>query len=97
MPREGKDLPPLSLKLRIRLTERMTKREALRRLKRTLTTGVVQPGIEVRWIDWASGEEGVLREGHYSERTRTTAMDALRDFYRAISHGNTQARVEVVT
>jgi hypothetical protein len=88
-------LPPLELKLRVRLTERMTKQEALRRLKRTLQSGTVQPGIDVYWIDWRTRREGRVRArgGEYANQQ---AWSALRDFYRALTAGGTEARIAVV-
>lgn len=86
-------LPPLHLKIRVTLTQRMTKREVLRRLRRTVGTGTVQRGLNVHTIDWGSGVGRHYREGEY---LGTDAADALQDFYRAILHPNTTVRVEVV-
>lgn len=92
MPHEGKKLPPLHLKLRVRLTERMSRREAMRRLRRTVETGVAQRGVDVSWINWESGEEGrIQRDGRY--RTPAKVRQALRDFYHAITHGGSDVRI----
>lgn len=91
MPHEAKRLPPLHLKLRVRLTDHMSRREAMRRLRRTVETGVAQRGIEVSWIDWESGEEGKLRGGQY--KTPAKVRQALRDFYDAIIHPGADVRI----
>ena len=91
MPR--KHAGALTLKLRVRTTERMTKGTMLRRLRRTLDTGTLQPGIELDWIDWASRKTGKLHEGMY---LGADAEEALYKFFHALVDAGTAARIAVV-
>jgi hypothetical protein len=83
----------LHLKIRIRLTERMTKREMLRRFKRTMETGAVQDGLELVVIDW----EREVGEKHYPGAAMgKEALQALEDMYRVMTAPGFTGRVEVV-
>ena len=91
MPREKSRL---HVKVRIRTTRRMTKRDALDKLRRTVRTGVVQEGIELAWIDWKS--PGTARRERGGTYLGKDALAALREFYDAIHHEDTRTRVEVI-
>lgn len=84
----------LHLKIRVRLTEPMTRRDARDKLARTVRTGIVQPGIELAWIDWRRPRKaGRAAGGSY---LGAEALDALREFYGALTHDDTRTRVEVI-
>lgn len=84
----------LHVKIRVRLTRRMSKADALAKLKRTVRTGVVQEGIELAWIDWRS--PGTARRERGGTLLGKDALAALREFYNAIHHEDTRTRVEVI-
>jgi anti-sigma factor RsiW len=83
----------LHLKIRVRVTERMTKREMLRRFKRTVENGAVQPGLEIVLIDWEKATSTRLRSGEYMGRE---AEAALAQMYRMMISPGWTGRVEVV-
>jgi len=85
-PRKEKDIRPLQLKIRVVLTQRMTKDQARALLERAVSSGVVPPGIEIRWIDWRKGEHGQANTGRIPEPVH----DELRAFYGAIIQGETR-------
>lgn len=80
------DRRPLHLKIRVQLTKAMTADEARALLHRAVTTGRVPPGIRIHWIDWEKGMEGRVARG----RVRDDIHSALRDFYGAITQGDTR-------
>jgi hypothetical protein len=90
MPRK---LGPLHLKIRVRVTARMTKREMLRRFKRTIENGAVQPGIEILLLDWEKGKGKKVKAGEYMG---PAAEAALAKMYRAMLAPGWRGRVEVV-
>ena len=90
MPRRGPDKRPLMLKFRVVPTRTMRKSELLRLLQRAVRTGVVPDGIELRWMDWAKGEEGRQNSGQIPGN----AWAELRSFYGAMTNENTAIRVE---
>lgn len=53
----------LMMKFRLSITRRMSKGEAIKKLKRAIRSGMVPEGIEIHWIDWESGKEGHVSEG----------------------------------
>lgn len=85
---------PLHVKVRIKLTRRMTVKQAREKLRRTVRTGIVQEGIELAWIDWKS--PGTARRERGGTYLGTEALEALRTFYHAIHHEQTRTRVEVI-
>jgi len=83
----------LNLKIRVRLTQPMLKSEAIKRMRRSIETGVIAPGIELAWIDWRTGKGASATEGEYVEGE---ALDALVAFHSAIISTETKTRIEVV-
>jgi hypothetical protein len=71
---------PLMLKFRVIALRKMRKSEMVRKLREAVRRGVVPEGIEIRWMDWAKGEEGQLREGRIPEKQWTEVAI----FYRAL-------------
>ena len=85
---------PLHLKIRVKLTEPMTKADAKVLIWRSVRTRIVQKGIELSWINWSRAEgHGPMKGGEYIGKA---AHDALVDFYWAIMHPNTKTRIDVV-
>jgi hypothetical protein len=82
----------LHLKIRVRLTRRMTAASARLLLERAIESGTVPPGIEIRYMDWQTSEHGVAGEGRVMP---AGARDALRQFHGAIRHAE-GARFEPV-
>lgn len=79
----------LQIKFRLSTTRRMTKSEAMRKLRRAIRSGYVPEGIEIRWIDWA--KEG--REG-YAPSEGTIDGDRLKEmrvFYNALAVSEVRA------
>lgn len=86
--REETDPRILHLKIRVVTTRAMTIGDVQALLDRAVHTGIVPPGIEIRWIDWAHPEtaDQVATEG----RMETKLQQALRDFYGAITQSATR-------
>jgi len=88
--RSGIDPRPLHLKIRVILTRPMTQEQARALMERAIETGIVPPGIKLKWMDWAKGSSGEASTGTLDPVTRK----ALRDFYGAMTKGETRfARV----
>lgn len=68
------------LKFRLIPLRRMTVKEAYAKLRQAVRTGYVPEGIEVRYMDWASGREGRLSEGRIDGKL----LEDLRVFYHAM-------------
>lgn len=90
MPRKNK---ALQIKVRIRLTEPMRMSEAARRLVDTVVTGIVPPGIELAFVDWATGKGTELVAS--GEKLGPAAHSALIDFHAALMAAP-RLRVEIV-
>jgi hypothetical protein len=82
----GRDPRPLHLKIRVILTAPATAEQARLLLHRAVETGIVPPGIEIRWIDWAKGGHGRGTSGRMTSHMRK----ALREFYGAITGADTR-------
>lgn len=80
------DRRPLQLKIRVVTTTPQTAETTRLLLHRAIETGIVPPGIEIRWLDWEKGEHGRANRGRMTSRLRK----ALRDFYGAITGGDTR-------
>lgn len=92
MPRKGGE--DIHIKIRVSLTESMSKQEAVRRLRTTIKTRIVQEGIELHWLDWSAPErKGSANYGSYLE---DEAHDALVNFYYALTAPNRRLRIAVV-
>lgn len=77
----------LMMKFRLTITRRMSKGDAIRKLKRAIRSGMVPEGIEIHWIDWESGSEGHVSEGTIpGER-----LDEMRVFYNALAVADMRA------
>lgn len=76
-----RDTRPLHLKIRVRLRRPMTEAEMLALVERAVSSGVVPPGIEIRWIDWAKGTGRSANSG----RLPDPVYKELRDWYGLIS------------
>lgn len=86
-PRGATDPRVLHLKIRVVLTHAMTADQARLLLHRAVESGIVPPGIELRWMDWAKGTSGAVREGRiYQAGLRA----ALRHFYGAMQQAGTR-------
>lgn len=83
---EWEDPRKLHLKLRVIVTKAMPVEVARLLVRRAIETGDIPSGIELRWIDWAKGEEGQATEGTLTRRLRK----ALGDFYGALTKGQTR-------
>ncbi len=77
----------LMMKFRLSITRRMPKGEAIRKLKRAIRSGMVPEGIEIHWIDWASGAEGHVSEGTIDGST----LVEMRIFYNALAVADMRA------
>jgi hypothetical protein len=86
----GLDSRPLHLKIRVVTTTPQTAETTRLLLHRAIETGIVPPGIEIRWLDWQKGSHGKVSRGVMTSGLRK----ALRDFYGAITGG--EARFEKV-
>ena len=85
---------PLHLKIRVVLTEQMTKADAKALIWKSVRTRIIQKGIELAWIDWSRAEaHGPMQSGEY---IGDDAHDALVDFYYAIMDKGSRTRIEVV-
>lgn len=86
----------LHLKIRVVLTQFMTATEARTLLDRAARTGIVPPGIDIYWIDWAKGLQGDTNTDgspvqHGEGRVLSDQMRAaLRHFYGAITKSDTR-------
>lgn len=95
MPRRKKR-ENLMIKFRVIPQRRMTVGEAKRLLMDTLRTGMVQEGIEIRWMDWEKGIEGVVRgnqkfrDGQIPKRK----LEDMREFFGALRMASGDLRVE---
>ena len=84
----------LHLKIRVKLTESMTKADAKVLIWRSVRTRIVQKGIELSWIDWSRAQaHGPMKGGEYIGKA---AHDALVDFYWAIMAPGSKTRISVV-
>jgi hypothetical protein len=83
----------LNLKIRVVITKRMRKSDAIKRVRRSIDTGIIQPGIELAWIDWRTGKGARAKAGQYVEGE---ALNALVQFHNAIVHPEMKVRIEVV-
>lgn len=80
---QGPRDPILYIKIRIVLRVPMTKGEAEKRLRRSMHSNIVAPGIDLGWINWQK-ERGAsyYREGEY---IGARALQALKDFHAVIA------------
>ena len=90
MPRKEKK--PLHIKIRVKLLRPMMKSEAVKKLRRTVETGIVQEGIELGYVDWRSGKGTHVKSGTYLDQD---ALNALVEFHAAITAA-TKTRIAVV-
>lgn len=78
-----RDTRPLHLKMRVRILRRMSQAQMLALVERAIASGVVPPGIEIRWIDWQKGEGRYANEG----RLPDPVLDELRAWYGIMQKG----------
>jgi hypothetical protein len=78
----------LHLKIRVVLTRAMTAETARLLLHRAIDTGIVPPGIAIRYIDWQ--KEGVVGQGTEGKVLPEKVRRALRDFYGAMQAAGTR-------
>lgn len=79
----------LQLKFRLVVLERMTKTEALQKLRRAVRSGMVPRGIEIHWIDWAKeGREGYAGSMGSIDGNR---LEDMRVFYGALVAADVRA------
>lgn len=83
----------LHIKLRVEVQREMTSHTALRLIERAARDGVAPPAIDLHWIDWASGEHGSARGGHFAGRK---AKHALRSFHALLQSPNIETRFSLV-
>ena len=77
----------LQIKFRLVITERMTKSEAMRKLRRAIRSGYVPKGIEIHWVDWAKER----RYGHAPSEGRVENLEEMRAFYNALAGSDVRA------
>ena len=79
----------LQIKFRLTITRRMTKSEAMRKLRRAIRSGYVPEGIEIHWIDWAKeGREGYAPSEGTIDGSR---LEEMRVFYNALAVSDIRA------
>ena len=91
--RNRRRVDPLRLTLRVVVRRRMTKETLQDLLSEAIATGTVPLGITLRWLDWASGEEGAAVGGRYMG---ARLHDALVDFAGALTSGMARTRLALV-
>lgn len=91
MPRRKKE--NVNIKVRVRLTRRMRKQEAIKLVHQAIKRRIVPEGIELQWLDWSRAEGGAGNEGSYLD---DEAHDALVNFYHMLTDGQTRMRIAVV-
>lgn len=84
------DRRELQLKFRLGITRRMTKSDAMRKLKRAVRSGLVPEGIVIHWAQFNHKKP---EEGHYREGKRLSGgdLDSLRLWYDLLVAGNVEA------
>ena len=91
----------LMVKIRVHHPKGWSETEVKRTLAGIVQTGRVPTGVEVRYVDWGKGLEGVYASdaerraggtdvGHY---TGAATLDALQNFWAAIEHAQTDVRL----
>ena len=79
----------LQIKFRLVITRRITKSDAMRKLRRAIRSGYVPDGIEIRWIDWSKeGREGYAPSEGTIDGDR---LEEMRAFYGALAVADVRA------
>lgn len=79
----------LQMKFRLVITERMTKSDAMRKLRRAIRSGYVPKGIEIHWCDWV--KEGKVGYAPSEGTIDGDRLEEMRAFYNALAVADVRA------
>lgn len=93
--RGKKHRPPMMVKVRVTAQEPMRMSEAFSLMRRGIRSRIVPRGISIDYVDWSrTGVRGRVNSGEYMG---SNAVGALADMAPALTHEQTDVRIERIS